>query len=57
MRAGRGDTNRWGETSAPIKDGVGEMGVYAGSFRATRLARHSQQRKRMMLNKEYKIQA
>jgi hypothetical protein len=30
------------ETSAPVKDGVGEMGVYAGSFRATCLACHSQ---------------
>jgi hypothetical protein len=41
-RVGRGDANDWDETSAPVEDGVGEMGVYAGSFRATRLARHSQ---------------
>ena len=32
------------ETSAPIEDGVGETGVYVGSFRATYLARRSQQR-------------
>ena len=29
-------------TSAPVKDGVSEVGVYAGSFRATGLACHSQ---------------
>ena len=30
------------ETSAPIKDGVDEVEVYVGSFRAAYLARHSQ---------------
>ena len=41
-RVGRGDANDGNETSAPVKDGVGEVGVYVGSFRATYLARHSQ---------------
>ena len=46
-RVGRGDANHGIETSAPVEDGVGEMGVYVGSFRATYLARHSQQRERV----------
>ena len=46
-RAGRGDANRGDETSAPVKDGVGEAGVHAGSFRATCLACRSQQRERV----------
>ncbi len=41
-RAGRGDANRGSETSAPVEDGFGEMGVYVPSFRARYLARHSQ---------------
>ena len=41
-RGGRGDANAGDETSAPVKDGVGEVGVYVGSFRATNLACHSQ---------------
>ena len=41
-RAGRGDANRGSETSAPVKDGFGEMGVYVPSFRARYSARHSQ---------------
>ena len=41
-RAGRGDANRGSETSAPVKDGIGEMGVYVPSFRARYSARHSQ---------------
>ena len=41
-RVGRGDANHGDETSAPVKDGVGEVGVYVGSFRATYLARYSQ---------------
>jgi hypothetical protein len=41
-RGGRGDANAGDETSAPIEDGVGEVGVYVGSFRATNLACHSQ---------------
>ena len=41
-RVGRGDANHGNETSAPVKDGVGEVGVYVGSFRATYLARYSQ---------------
>jgi hypothetical protein len=32
------------ETSAPVKDGVGEAGVYVGSFRATYSACRFQQR-------------
>jgi len=44
-RAGRGDANRGSETSAPVEDGFGEMGVYVPSFRAGYSARHSQQRK------------
>ncbi len=44
-RAGRGDANRGSETSAPVEDGFGEMGVYVPSFRARYSARHSQQRK------------
>ena len=46
-RVGRGDANHGIETSAPVEDGVGEMGVYVGSFRATYSARHSQQRERV----------
>ena len=46
-RVGHGDVNHGIETSAPVEDGVGEMGVYVGSFRATYLARHSQQRERV----------
>ena len=46
-RAGRGDANRGNETSAPVKDGVGEVGVYVGSFRATYSARYSQSHKCM----------
>jgi hypothetical protein len=42
VRAGAGDSNRGIRTSAPVKDGVGEAGVYVGSFRATYLARCSQ---------------
>jgi len=34
-RAGRGDANSGNETSAPVKDRVGEVGVYVGSIRAT----------------------
>ena len=41
-RAGHGDVNRGSETSAPVKDGIGEMGVYVPSFRARYSARHSQ---------------
>jgi hypothetical protein len=41
-RTGRGDANCGDETSAPIKDGVGETGVYVGSFRATYSACRSQ---------------
>ena len=40
--AGAGDSNGWKETSAPVKDGVGEVGVYVPSFRARYSARHSQ---------------
>ena len=46
-RAGCGDANRGNETSAPVKDGVGEVGVYVGSFRATYSARYSQPHKCM----------
>ena len=49
--AGRGDANRGDETSAPVKDGVGEAGVHAGSFRATCLACRSQQRERVALER------
>lgn len=48
---GRGDANHGEETSAPVKDGVAEMGVYVGSFRATYLARHSQQRECMAIER------
>jgi hypothetical protein len=41
-RVGRGDANDGDETSAPVEDGVGEVGVYVGSFWATYLACHSQ---------------
>lgn len=41
-RAVAGDGGRGSKTSAPVKDGVGEVGVYVGSFRATHLACHSQ---------------
>ena len=41
-RAGRGDANCGVETSAPVEDGFGEIGVYVGSFWATYLARYSQ---------------
>ena len=44
MRAGRGDANGGGETSAPVKDRVGETRVCVGSFRATYLAWRSQPR-------------
>jgi hypothetical protein len=57
MRAGRGDANCGDETNAPVKDGVGEVGVYAGSFRATCLACHSQQHECLVLKKEQKVQA
>jgi hypothetical protein len=40
--AGAGDSNCRSGTSAPVKDGFGEMGVYVPSFRARYLARHSQ---------------
>ena len=50
-RVGHGDVNHGEETSAPVKDGVGEMGVYVGSFRATYLARHSQQRECMAIER------
>ncbi len=50
-RAGRGDANRGSETSAPVKDGFGEMGVYVPSFRARYSARHSQQRKCVALER------
>jgi hypothetical protein len=50
-RAGRGDANRGSETSAPVKDGIGEMGVYVPSFRARYSARHSQQRECVVLER------
>ena len=50
-RAGRGDANRGSETSAPVEDGFGEMGVYVPSFRARYSARHSQQRKCVALER------
>jgi hypothetical protein len=53
-RAGRGDANRGIETSAPVEDGVGEMGVYVGSLRATHLARHSQPRERVANERGFK---
>ena len=39
------------ETSAPVKDGVSEAGVYAESFRAIRLACRSQQRECVLIEK------
>ena len=51
-RVGRGDTNHGDETSAPVKDGVSEVGVYVGSFRATYLACHSQPRECVVLKEE-----
>ena len=54
-RAGRGDANCGIETSAPVKDGVGEVGVYVGSFRATYLARYSQQHECVVLKEESKV--
>ena len=50
-RAGRGDANRGSETSAPVKDGFGEMGVCVPSFRARYLARHSQTRECVALER------
>jgi hypothetical protein len=41
-RVGAGDSNHGDGTSAPVKDGVGGTGVYAGSLRATCSARRSQ---------------
>ena len=56
-RAGRGDANRGDETNAPVKDGVGETGVYAGSFRATCLACRSQSRECLDVERGLVIQA
>jgi hypothetical protein len=42
IRVGAGDSNHRARTSAPVKDGVGEVGVYVRSFWATHSARHSQ---------------
>ena len=56
-RAGAGDSNRGTETSAPVEDGVGEMGVYVPSFRARYSARHSQQRERLVLKEDSLVQA
>lgn len=41
-RAGAGDSNGVKRRSAPVNDGVGEVGAYARSFRATCSTRHSQ---------------
>ena len=49
--------NRGNETSALVKDEVGEAGVYVGSFRATYLAYRSQQRECMALERGVRIQA
>ena len=57
IRAGHGDMNRGNETSALVKDEVGEAGVYVGSFRATYLAHRSQQRECMALERGVRIQA
>ena len=50
-RAGRGDANRGSETSAPVKDGVAEVGVYVPSFRARYSACHSQTRECVALER------
>ena len=52
VRAGAGDSNRGNRTSAPVKDGVAEMGVYVPSFRARYLARHSQPHECVVLKKD-----
>ena len=51
-RAGRGDANRGKGASAPVKDGVGEAGVYEPSFRARFLARRSQTHECVVLKKD-----
>ena len=56
-RAGAGDSNSVDETSAPVKDGVGEMGVYVPSFRARYSARHSQQRECVVSKQDSLVQA
>jgi hypothetical protein len=52
VRAGAGDGNRGNGTSAPVKDGVAEVGVYVPSFRARYLACHSQPHECVVLKKE-----
>jgi hypothetical protein len=53
-RVGHGDVNHGDETSAPVKDGVSEVGVYVGSFRATYLACHSQPRECVAFERGFK---
>ena len=53
-RVGRGDANHGDETSAPVEDGVGEVGVYVGSFRATYLACYSQQHECVAFERGFK---
>ena len=53
-RVGRGDANHGDETSAPVEDGVSEVGVYVGSFRVTYSARHSQPRECVAFERGFK---